>query len=320
MFVRGQGARLWDARGKEYLDFLAGIAVCSVGHRHPRLVRAVQEQAATLMHVSNLYLTEPQALARGGWWSLSDFERVFSATRAPRRTRRPSSWARKRAKAAGGRTSPAGPGKVGIVTALELVPRAHHRDGHGDGTDQVPERVRAAAGRLLLCAVQRHRGAAGGGDGRHRGDPAGADPGGGGHRPRDAGVSAGRARPGGPARRPAGLRRGADRHGPHRAHVGVPALRGRAGRDHPRQGAGRRLPDRGVPGARGGGRNPRARRPRLDVRGQPLAAAAAHAVLDIIADEELQAQARRVGAHSRPGSTRCAGSTRTPSANRGASA
>ncbi|HYI43263.1 MAG TPA: aspartate aminotransferase family protein [Sphingomicrobium sp.] len=54
-FVRGQGARLWDADGREYLDFLAGIAVCSVGHCHPRLVQAIAEQAATLMHVSNLY-------------------------------------------------------------------------------------------------------------------------------------------------------------------------------------------------------------------------------------------------------------------------
>ena len=58
-FVRGEGARLWDAEGKEYLDFLAGISVCSVGHCHPRVVEAVREQAGTLMHVSNLYLSEP---------------------------------------------------------------------------------------------------------------------------------------------------------------------------------------------------------------------------------------------------------------------
>ncbi len=57
-FVRGEGARLWDAEGKEYLDFLAGISVCSVGHCHPAVVEAVREQAGTLTHVSNLYLTE----------------------------------------------------------------------------------------------------------------------------------------------------------------------------------------------------------------------------------------------------------------------
>jgi acetylornithine/N-succinyldiaminopimelate aminotransferase len=57
-FVRGEGARLWDSDGSEYLDFLAGISVCSVGHCHPAVVEAVREQVGTLTHVSNLYLTE----------------------------------------------------------------------------------------------------------------------------------------------------------------------------------------------------------------------------------------------------------------------
>jgi predicted acetylornithine/succinylornithine family transaminase len=60
-FVRGEGTRLWDADGKEYLDFLAGISVCSLGHCHPAVVAAVQEQAGRLMHVSNLFYTEPMA-------------------------------------------------------------------------------------------------------------------------------------------------------------------------------------------------------------------------------------------------------------------
>jgi acetylornithine/N-succinyldiaminopimelate aminotransferase len=58
-FVRGEGALLWDAEGGEYLDFLAGISVCSVGHCHPDVVEAVREQAGRLMHVSNLFYTEP---------------------------------------------------------------------------------------------------------------------------------------------------------------------------------------------------------------------------------------------------------------------
>ncbi|MDE3134116.1 MAG: acetylornithine/succinylornithine family transaminase [Acidobacteriota bacterium] len=58
-FVRGQGVRLWDDEGNEYLDFLAGISVLNVGHCHPRVVAAIQEQAARLTHVSNLYYTEP---------------------------------------------------------------------------------------------------------------------------------------------------------------------------------------------------------------------------------------------------------------------
>jgi predicted acetylornithine/succinylornithine family transaminase len=58
-FVRGQGTRLFDEEGNEYLDFLAGISVLNVGHCHPRIVAAIQDQAARLTHTSNLYYTEP---------------------------------------------------------------------------------------------------------------------------------------------------------------------------------------------------------------------------------------------------------------------
>jgi len=54
-FVRGQGCRLWDAEGKSYLDFVAGLAVCNLGHCHPRVVQAIREQASRLLHVSNLF-------------------------------------------------------------------------------------------------------------------------------------------------------------------------------------------------------------------------------------------------------------------------
>ncbi|HYY79840.1 MAG TPA: acetylornithine transaminase [Actinomycetes bacterium] len=59
-FVRGSGVRLWDARGREYLDFLGGIAVVAAGHAHPRVVEAISRQLATLGHTSNLYFTGPQ--------------------------------------------------------------------------------------------------------------------------------------------------------------------------------------------------------------------------------------------------------------------
>ena len=63
--VRGKGTKVWDERGKEYLDFLSGIAVCNLGHCHPAVVRAAQEQLKKLIHVSNFFYTEPQAeLAR----------------------------------------------------------------------------------------------------------------------------------------------------------------------------------------------------------------------------------------------------------------
>jgi acetylornithine/N-succinyldiaminopimelate aminotransferase len=59
-FVRGQGVRLWDSRGREYLDFLGGIAVVAAGHAHPLVVEAVTAQLGTLGHTSNLYFTGPQ--------------------------------------------------------------------------------------------------------------------------------------------------------------------------------------------------------------------------------------------------------------------
>jgi acetylornithine/N-succinyldiaminopimelate aminotransferase len=58
-FVRGEGVYLYDVDGKEYLDFLAGISVCSIGHCNPAVVAAVTEQTERLMHVSNLFYTEP---------------------------------------------------------------------------------------------------------------------------------------------------------------------------------------------------------------------------------------------------------------------
>jgi acetylornithine/N-succinyldiaminopimelate aminotransferase len=58
-FVRGEGTRLWDDEGNEYLDFLTGISVAQLGHCHPRVVEVVTEQAGRLMHVGNLFYTEP---------------------------------------------------------------------------------------------------------------------------------------------------------------------------------------------------------------------------------------------------------------------
>jgi predicted acetylornithine/succinylornithine family transaminase len=61
-FERGEGAWVWDEAGRKYLDFGAGIAVCSIGHCHPRLVEVMSRQLARLVHTSNLYYTRPQAL------------------------------------------------------------------------------------------------------------------------------------------------------------------------------------------------------------------------------------------------------------------
>jgi acetylornithine/N-succinyldiaminopimelate aminotransferase len=59
-FVRGEGTLLWDSEGKQYLDFLSGLAVTSLGHAHPEVADAIADQARTLLHVSNLYFNDPQ--------------------------------------------------------------------------------------------------------------------------------------------------------------------------------------------------------------------------------------------------------------------
>jgi predicted acetylornithine/succinylornithine family transaminase len=69
--------KVWDADGKEYLDFLAGIAVCNLGHCHPKVTAAIAAQAGKLLHVSNLYHIEPQALL-AEWLTKRTFaEKVF---------------------------------------------------------------------------------------------------------------------------------------------------------------------------------------------------------------------------------------------------
>jgi len=97
-FARGSGARLWDDEGTEYLDFLCGISVSSVGHCHPAVVAAVTEQAARLLHVGNLYFTDPMArladrLARsslggGVFFTNSGAEAVEAALKLARKARR----------------------------------------------------------------------------------------------------------------------------------------------------------------------------------------------------------------------------------------
>jgi acetylornithine/N-succinyldiaminopimelate aminotransferase len=60
LLVRGKGTQVWDSTGKEYLDFVGGIAVCNLGHCHPKVVQALEEQAKELIHCSNLYYIGPQ--------------------------------------------------------------------------------------------------------------------------------------------------------------------------------------------------------------------------------------------------------------------
>jgi acetylornithine/N-succinyldiaminopimelate aminotransferase len=99
VLVRGEGARVWDADGVEYLDFLAGIAVNALGHAHPVFVEAVSRQAATIAHVSNYFASEPQLELAERLKRLTGGDRVFfgnsgteameAAVKVARRTGRP---------------------------------------------------------------------------------------------------------------------------------------------------------------------------------------------------------------------------------------
>jgi predicted acetylornithine/succinylornithine family transaminase len=96
-FTRGEGPRLWDDAGQEYLDFLSGISVASVGHCHPAVVAAVREQAGRLMHVGNLFFTAPMvalaerlaggSLGGGVFFTNSGAEAVEAALKLARKAK-----------------------------------------------------------------------------------------------------------------------------------------------------------------------------------------------------------------------------------------
>src|SRR5438132_5337038 len=76
-FVRGEGVRLYDAEGREYLDLLSGIGVASLGHAHPGLARAISDQAQTLLHTSNLFFHPLQGQRAERLANLSGLPRAF---------------------------------------------------------------------------------------------------------------------------------------------------------------------------------------------------------------------------------------------------
>lgn len=76
-FVKGEGVWLWDEQGNKYLDALAGVAVNGLGHAHPKLVKAISDQSAKLIHVSNIYQIREQALLADKLAEISGMDRVF---------------------------------------------------------------------------------------------------------------------------------------------------------------------------------------------------------------------------------------------------
>jgi len=131
--VRGEGAMLITADGSRYLDMFAGIAVNALGHAHPRVVRAIADQAARYIHVSNYFLQEPQVRLAELLRRHSGFSRVFFANSGTEAVEGAMKIARKRG---------APLGKSGIVSfanafhgrtmgALSLMDRPSYRDGFG---------------------------------------------------------------------------------------------------------------------------------------------------------------------------------------------
>ncbi len=112
VLVRGAGVRVWDAAGKEYLDFVAGLAVNSLGHCHPRVVAAIREQAGVLMHCSNLYYSVPQTMLARWLVEHTPYDRVFFCNSGAEAVEGALKLARKYAKKRWGE------GRFEIVTAL----------------------------------------------------------------------------------------------------------------------------------------------------------------------------------------------------------
>jgi predicted acetylornithine/succinylornithine family transaminase len=110
-FVRGEGCRLWDAEGNEWLDFVGGLAVCSQGHCHPKVVAAIREQAGLLIHTSNLYHIGPQAELGAKLCAISFADKCFFCNSGAEANEAAIKLARKYAKLN------VDPGKYEIITA-----------------------------------------------------------------------------------------------------------------------------------------------------------------------------------------------------------
>ena len=256
-FVLGEGARLYDAQGGEYLDFLAGISVCNAGHCHPRIVEAIRDQAGRLQQVSNLYYNEPAArLAERLATSFEPGARVFLCNSGTEANEAAIKLARKHRRggeivvlegAFHGRT----------MGALSATPQPDKQEPFAPLVPGLPGRAARRSRRARRGCGRRNRG----GDAGAR---AGRD-----RRVADLGAdAAGGTRGVRPVGRAADLRRDPVRDGSHRHAVGVRAHARAPGRADDRQGAGERPAGGRVHRGPAGGGRPAARRPRGDLRGR----------------------------------------------------
>ena len=166
---RGEGVYLYDINGKRYIDFLAGIAVNILGHNYPPLVKAIAEQAAKVIHVSNLYYTEPQATAAAKLVKLSGLDRAFFANSGAEANEGAIKIARKFAKSIS-------PDKTQIITAwdsfhgrtlatLTATGQPHYQEGleplpsgfdyvHFNDADELAEKISDKTCAVMLETIQ----------------------------------------------------------------------------------------------------------------------------------------------------------------------
>ena len=151
-FVRGEGVRLYDADGREYLDLLSGIGVASLGHAHPGLARAIAEQAQTLIHTSNLFFHPLQGQLAERLAQLSGLPRAFFCNSGTEAVEACLKFARRY-------WYTRGEPRAGVHRARGLVPRPDVRRAVGHLGRALPRAVRAAAAGRHVRAGQRPGGA-----------------------------------------------------------------------------------------------------------------------------------------------------------------
>ena len=257
---RGQGCRVRDADGREYLDLIAGIAVSSLGHAHPAIVEAVSRQVAEVAHTSNLFLHEREIeLAERILSLLGTDGRVFFANSGAEANEAAIKLVRRIA----------GPGRPVIVAAE----RSFHGRTMGALALTGKESIRAPFGPFGLTVRFVPYGDAGALRAAVGPDVAAVflEPGLGesGVVPAPEGYLLAARRGLRRGRGPARAGRDPERHRPDRSVVRAPGRRGAPGRADPGQGPGRRAADRDVRRARRGRRRVRQGRPRLHLRRQP---------------------------------------------------
>ena len=241
--VRGEGARVWDEDGKEYLDFVAGIATVSLGHSSPVVVEALTRQAQTLIHVSNIFYSVPQIDLAELLVEQSGMSQAFFCNSGAEANEGCIKLARKWA----------GQHRDGAYEIIVADGGFHGRtltNDHGQRHTQVRRALRAAAGGLRARPLRRHRGAAGGRHAVNRRDHAGTAAGRGRRQRPGRRLPARRAPPLRRRKRGAHPGRGTDRHGALRADVRLPASGHHARHHVAGQGPGRRRPGRRVPDQR----------------------------------------------------------------------